>query len=507
MSTPAGLAGHSARAQGYPFCHVTVMAPTARMDVALPVDLTVAELVAMLTDLAEEVGGQPGARSGGPPGSWCLAAVAGAELPPDATLASLGVLDGDLLRLRRRSENPPPPVFDDPVDAVAQTIRPAAGDPGFGDPGSGDPGFWGDPGRGFTAEPLVVRPWDDRGRRTAGLIGCGAAGPLAAVLIAGVRGLGPAASPAASVLAAIAAAAALTGAARTVRTDSAAAAVLAMGAVPLAACAGFAALPDPPGAGHLLVGVALAAASAAGGLALLGTAAPGLVAVALAGGITAFAGLLALFVELLTPAGAGAVVATIAVGLLPALPRISTRLAGLPAPVVPTTSAEMFLADQQWEAADPERIRERSRLAHTYLAGLVLGATAVAGVGAVVASSYGGRVGSAFAAIVVTVLMLRSRAYATAVASLVPFVTGLLAGAAVVVELATRLPSGSRIVGALVLLGAGAVGLWLVWSDRGREPSPVVRKVVDVVEAVLVIAVFPLALWVLDIYEFVRHLS
>jgi type VII secretion integral membrane protein EccD len=466
------------------------------MDVALPVDLTVAELVPMLTELAEQAGPLPGALAGGPLGAWCLAAVAGAELPPRATLASLGVLDGDLLRLRRQADHPPPPVFDDPVDAVAETIR----------PGAGEADGWGDHDREFADEPFVVRPWDDRWHRAAGLIGCGATGPLAAALIAGVRGFGPQASAAASVIAALAASVALAGSLRTVRTDAAAATALAFCAVPLAACAGFAALPDVPGAGHLLLSTALAAATAAAGLALMGSAAPPLVAVVLAGGIIAFAGLLALFVEELAPAGAGALMATIAVGLLPALPRISTRLAGLPAPVVPTTPAEMFAADQRWELADLEHIRSRSRLAHTYLAGGVLGATTAGAIGAVVASSSGGRGGLGFAVVVVTVLMLRSRAYATAIASLAPFVTGLLAGGVIVVELARQASSWARIVGALALLGIGAVGLWLVWSGRGREPSPVVRKVVDVVEALLVILLFPLALWVLDIYEFVRHL-
>ncbi len=44
-----------------------------------------------------------------------------APLEPSRTLASLGVVDGDLLQLRRRSENPPPPLYDDVVDAIAES--------------------------------------------------------------------------------------------------------------------------------------------------------------------------------------------------------------------------------------------------------------------------------------------------------------------------------------------------------------------------------------------------
>lgn len=42
MTTPTagmtGLTGPNARVDGAPFCRVTVIAPAARMDVALPVD-------------------------------------------------------------------------------------------------------------------------------------------------------------------------------------------------------------------------------------------------------------------------------------------------------------------------------------------------------------------------------------------------------------------------------------------------------------------------------------
>src|SRR5882757_5441468 len=130
MTRPdTGMARADTRLDGTRFCRVTVLAPRSRMDLALPTDLTVAELVPMLTELAGELGTGPHTPAGagaydreGLPTAWCLAAAAGAELPPHATLAGLGVLDGDLLRLRRRSEAPPPPVFDDPVDAVAEAV-------------------------------------------------------------------------------------------------------------------------------------------------------------------------------------------------------------------------------------------------------------------------------------------------------------------------------------------------------------------------------------------------
>jgi hypothetical protein len=50
------------------------------------------------------------------------------------------------------------------------------------------------------------------------------------------------------------------------------------------------------------------------------------------------------------------------------------------------------------------------------------------------------------------------------------------------------------------------VAIWLVRSGPRREPSPVLRRTVDIVEAVLVVATFPLALAVLDLYQLVRGL-
>jgi type VII secretion integral membrane protein EccD len=495
MNRPdAGIMRPDGRIEGTQFCRVTVLAPRSRMDLALPVDLTVAELVPMLTELAGESGVRMRGRGLSSP--WCLAAVAGAELPPQATLAGLGVLDGDLLRLRRRADSPPPPVFDDPVDAVAEAVRSP----------DGEPDAWGAHERVEHGAPerFVVRPWNDRCRRPAGLFIGGLTGLVAAVLLAGVRGLGVQAGPVAAVAAGLATLAALTVAVRTARTDHTAAVSLAFAAVPLAAATGFAALPGSPGAGHLLLSAALAAATASAGLALIGGAAPVLVGLALAGVLTAVAAMVRMF------AGGGvgglaAAVTAIAVALLPVLPRISVRLAGLPPPVIPTTHDDMISADAQWEVADPREIRHQSQLAHTYLAGLVFGASLVAGVGAMLAAGTGPWSGPLFSAVVVAVLMLRSRGYVTAAAATSPLVAGVAAGTVVGFGLAWSGPDLARLgVAAAVLIG-GSIAVWLVWSGPRRESSPVVRKTVDVIEAILVIATFPLALWVLDVYAIVQN--
>ena len=99
------------------FSRVTVVAPRTRIDVALPADVAVADLLPMLLEMAKEATPDGGARHGG----WCLAKLGDTPLDPSRTLASLGVVDGELLQLRRRTENPPPPLYDDVVDAIAES--------------------------------------------------------------------------------------------------------------------------------------------------------------------------------------------------------------------------------------------------------------------------------------------------------------------------------------------------------------------------------------------------
>ena len=94
----------------------------------------------------------------------------------------------------------------------------------------------------------------------------------------------------------------------------------------------------------------------------------------------------------------------------------------------------------------------------------------------------------------------------TAATSAAPLVGGLLAATALAVRLAVATPSRWIQVAAVGLSASGAVAVTLVWSGRRHPASPVLRKAVDVIEVALIVAVFPLALWTLDLYEMVRGL-
>ncbi|WP_344661309.1 EsaB/YukD family protein, partial [Catenulispora subtropica] len=92
----------------------TVVSPRARVDVALPVQSTVAELVPELVRLSDAQ------RHAGPGhAGWVLTRLGGAPLPPDLTVAAAGLRDGDVLYLVPRERQGAPMLFDDVVDAIA----------------------------------------------------------------------------------------------------------------------------------------------------------------------------------------------------------------------------------------------------------------------------------------------------------------------------------------------------------------------------------------------------
>ncbi len=98
------------------FCRITVVAPDVRVDVALPEDVPLAELLPDVLRMADQWQNE-GAHSG-----FSLARLDGGELDTGLSLAAQGVRNGDLLYLRAATETLPPPVYDDVVDAIASTV-------------------------------------------------------------------------------------------------------------------------------------------------------------------------------------------------------------------------------------------------------------------------------------------------------------------------------------------------------------------------------------------------
>jgi type VII secretion integral membrane protein EccD len=453
------------------YCRLTVLAPRARVDVALPADVPVAELVPMVLELV----GEPvfGLR----PQPWRLSGAAGGPLPAGATLGELGVLDGELLRIAPEGPAPVPPVFDDPVDALATTAGTAeAADRRFG-----------------AAAVLAVSV-------------------AAAVLLAGSPGA--AATPASVVVAALGAAVAVAQAARLARRTTSdepdggflhlPASTAALAAVPLAAAAGWAALAQSSGAAQLLLTTAAAGTTAAVAQIALRVVAPVLVGIVVAAVPVGAATMVVLRFGVAPPAvGAGFGAVALVIG--PFLPRAALRLAGLPRPVVPADGGELVDADNGPDLLPAAELAERADLARGYLAGLAGGCAVVAAGATLPVAGAGGWAGPALAAVTVTVLALRARSFADRVPARTLLASAITAAVALAGLVVVQAGAAARpaVAGALLVAAAGGT---VILSRTRPMGSPVSRRAVDLLEVLLVAAAIPLALAAMDVFRLVRGL-
>jgi type VII secretion integral membrane protein EccD len=453
------------------FSRVTVVAPRTRIDVALPADVAVADLLPMLLDMAKEATPDGGVRHGGS----CLAKLGDNPLDPGRTLASLGVVDGDLLQLRRRNENPPPPLYDDVVDAIAES------------------------------DPDSFRPWTKETARRFGHIAGALALFTAAVAVflagpfSGGSGLAAAITAGVTGAAAIAAGAVIARAYGAVDTGVL---IAAAGGLPMAFMAGLYTVPGVPGRPNLLLASVFVLIFAAISILLIGRGITVFIAAATGATISAVSFLFATLIAHPLP-GVAAATAAVALAAISLLPRVTIQLARLPLPTVPG-SAEDLKEDTGFP--EYEVIERRTANAHEYMTGMIIGAGVVTALAAIIAAGDGTMFGPIFAIVVTLVLLLRGRAYANGAQAVALLSCGMLAGAGVLIGwLAASSPLGRLlfVFGALVVLGAAALVLGVIFPNQ--KFSPVLRRTVDVVEAVLIAAVLPLALAVMDLYVVMRQ--
>ncbi|HEX5119663.1 MAG TPA: type VII secretion integral membrane protein EccD [Pseudonocardiaceae bacterium] len=453
------------------FSRVTVVAPRTRIDVALPADVAVADLLPMLLDMAKEATPDGGARHGG----WCLARLGDAPLDPSRTLASLGVVDGDLLQLRRRSENPPPPLYDDVVDAIAEST------------------------------PSSFRPWT---KETAHRIGHAAAGltlVLAAIavllggpLVGGGNGIAAAIAAGVTAIIAITVGATITHAYDAKTTGVV---VAATGALPMAFVCGLYVVPGSPGRANFLLACVLVLIVAAACMLVVGAGGTVFVAAATASGLGAVAFLVATLVAEST-AGIAAGAAAVALAALSVLPRITIQLAKLPLPSVPR-DAEDLREDSGFP--DFRVIERRTGLAHEYMTGMIIGCGVTAAISAVLAASGGNMWGIIEGGAVAGVLLLRGRTYANGAQAVALLLTGMLTAGGLLIGWTVESTPTNRLLlvfGSLLVLAAGTLVVGVVFPDQ--RFSPVLRRAVDVFEAILIVSVLPLALAVMNLYSEIR---
>ncbi|RLK08873.1 type VII secretion integral membrane protein EccD [Micromonospora sp. M71_S20] len=457
---------------------VTISAPQRRVDVALPEQVPLAELLPEVLRHAGEGLADDGERHGG----WVLRRTDGAVLTTAQALLPQGVRDGEVLHLVPARAQWPELEYDDVVEAIADGARRRGG------------------------------AWSPAATRAAAL--AGAAVPLAVGLLAVTAG-GPAhesAWPAAAVVALLLTLAGVV--ASRAHADGPAGATLGGYALPYAAAAGALAVssgdPVGPVPGLRWIG---APELLAGSVALLLVSVLGLVGVAtrlrvfVAGATAGFVGALAALGGLLLgPAGTAAVLLCVLVFAVGAVPLLAIRLGKVPLPPITLPTGEPGGAEGARDLPDRDRVYAAVARTEEMLTGMLLGHAALAVAAAVVLCLSGGTAGRLLVAVAAAVLLLRSRLFVS-LRHRVPTVAAGLAGYAVLgAVLVGRLgPTGrlALVVGGLALaLVAVAAG-----TTYARRPvSPYVGRIADLTDTALVVSVVPVACAVLDLYERARGL-
>jgi type VII secretion integral membrane protein EccD len=442
------------------FVKVLVVAPRTRVDVALPVDVPVLDLMPLLLEMVGE------RHDGGAVADdWRLERVGAGPLEAARSLRSLDVLDGTTLQLSSSSSVPPEPIFDDVVDAIARAVD------------------------GRTDRSSL--------RDAAGSLAAGAGLLVAAyALVAGGPSAGRAGLAAAVAVAVLAAAGGL---ARTGVATTLAVALAACG-TPVAFVAGLLAVGDSA-LPALLLGSTVALAYSALALLLVGRGATVFSALATATGFGAAAGLGGVLLggDL---GQAGTVVSAAALGSLSLHPWLAVRLSRLPAPVIPATPGDLRDIAQSVDFADVGR---RAVAASEYLDGLLAGAAAVTAVGAAVALWGGSGLDVGYAAVALGALLLRVRSVPGRLPRIVLLVTGIggLAAGAVAFSVAGEGASALGVVLVALLLSAGAVVITV--AGPRRRLSPMTSRSLDFAESILLAGMIPLAVAAAGFYSAVRH--
>ncbi|NJP16861.1 MULTISPECIES: type VII secretion integral membrane protein EccD [Streptomyces] len=479
------------------FCRVTVVAPDSRIDVALPVDIAIADVYPEILRLTGQT------QEAGTPTGYHLVRRDGRVLDGARTLADERILDGEVLSLRPFAESLPPAVYDDVADAVASA---------------------------------VVRDrhlWSDDLLRAAGLAGgalllvmCGLVLWYADPVRHDMHGLPGIVAGGLGVLLT-----AFAGVRARVYADRVGAVAIGLGTLPLLLIAGCGIVgPEPgqgPGALQFMLGCAVALVASVALVALT----PGGDAPFVAAAFAATAGTLAGFVAVLTGASAtdiAAGCAPVAIGMVAFLPALSSRFARLPVGYASprSTTQEEFDPESARRDVDPldaERIAAQARRGHEMLLGLVGGTAAVVVASAAVLGFSDDVWAQLLALASGLAMLLRARLFRyTAQVSCV-----LAAGFAAVVLLLLGLalnPPGHALTDFVLHGDRGALDLRTIWLTAAITAgallitaiglivprtglSPFWGRCMEIGEGFVLLTLVPLALAVFDVYATVRSMT
>jgi type VII secretion integral membrane protein EccD len=453
---------------------LTIRAPRRRIDLAIPHQVPLAELLPEVLRRAGEAGPEIDG-SAAPAGGWILRRGDGGSLQGDTALAHQGVRDGDVLYLVPRNMTWPEPEYDDVIEEIAANAKQHG------------------------------RAWDAGATRTFSLVAAGL------VLL---TGLGVLVAVGPDRLVPALAAAGVAGVLLVIGSLLS----RALGDGVAGAAAGGMALPYAAAAGVLLAGGNQATLQfgadqlLVGACALLFAAVVG--AIAVGHGLRVFAAGIAAGVFGLVGAslgyavntpGAAAVLVVILVAGIGLAPLLAVRLGKLPLPVV-TSSAEVIASESR--PARPAVLAAVVR-ADEILAGSLLGISIVA-VGCVtVLTRTEGVSGPLLGGLVSGALLLRARLFPSVAARLPMLTSGLVGLALTAAAVAASSTSGTRLIGvALAIIAVVALlGTATTAHRRRGGGSPYLGRIADILDITTVVALAPVACAVLNLYTWVRGLA
>jgi type VII secretion integral membrane protein EccD len=195
----------------------------------------------------------------------------------------------------------------------------------------------------------------------------------------------------------------------------------------------------------------------------------------------------------------------VALAGLSVLPRLTIQLARLPLPNVPG-SAEDLKEDTGFP--DYRSIERRAGLAHEYMTGMIIGCGVATAVAAIITAGKADVWAVSMSIAATLVLLRRARTYANGSQAIALLATGMLSAGGIMIGWVTGADPDERLLwvfGSLVLIGASALVLGVIFPEQ--RFSPPLRRTVEIIEAICIAVVLPLALAVMNLYGVLRSVN
>ncbi|MFI1398193.1 type VII secretion integral membrane protein EccD [Streptomyces sp. NPDC020681] len=458
-----------------PLCRLTVRAPAKVIDLAVPSDVSVADLLPTLVDYAGEELAEEGLEHSG----WVLQKLGGERLDEELSCESLGLHDGDTVYLRPHTDQLPEVQLDDLVDGIATTMR--------------------DRPYSWTAviSRRVMLSWSLL-VLVAGFLSLAAPGSSG-----GLRAL------AASCVALLLLAGA--GSASRAVGDAGAALSLALPGIGYLALAGWllpggdivGAMPEAGLGPRLLAAGAAATGGAMIALAAVAAYATLFMAAAVTGASAVLTGSLMVAADL-TPSKTAGVISLVAVVFGAFVPSLSFRLAGLRMPPLPTNAQQL---QEGIEPHSPSAVAQRATLADGWMTGLY-GATSVICSAALLGlATKPGLAELITGAVLSLLLILHSRGLGNTIQRLSLQLASCVGVGLLLYGEIVSLSGTGRLLLTGSLLGVTTALTIAAWTVPGRRLVPYWGRAAEILHSTTAISMLPLALWVLGVYGYMRGLS